>query len=131
MPLLDVSDVLTDPDFVQFGLICTRNIQIVGEDGLAVNTPTLFNFTGVVTSESGERLNRIADGERITGSILICTRFRLIDGKIGKSADIVTIPARCCNSPNALQYTVAEVNNYSRYGLGFVEALCDLVPLHG
>ena len=131
MPLLDVSEILLDPDFVTLGLICSRQVQMVNEDGLATNTPVIFTFSGVVTSISGEVLNRIAIGERISGKILICTRFRLMDGNSANSADIITINKCGCSTADSLSYTVVQVNNYSKYGAGFVEAVCELIPLSG
>lgn len=122
MPLLDVSELLTDPDFCQ-RLICTRLKQIVGENGLAVNSPVRIPFTGVVTQMSGAELERNAVGELITGTILVCTKFRLTDGKVGLTADIITMGPR--------RYTVINVYNYSQYGQGFIEAVCDLIPLEG
>ena len=132
MPLLDVSDLLTDPDFVQYGLTCKRNVQTVGEDGIAEDIPTLFNFTGVVTSAAGDALNRLAEGSRVASTITICTRFHLRAGNQVNDADVVTIPGRCCNSPlPAIQYTVTQVNDYTRYGVGFIEATCEALPLYG
>lgn len=123
MPLLDVSDLLSDPDFVQPGLICTREAQTVNANGIAVNTPLKVQFSGVVTSDKGDVLERLAAGERIVGNIMITTRFRLRDGKSGYSADIVTVCGK--------NYTVSSVNDYSQYGRGFVEATCDAMPLSG
>ena len=124
MPFLDVSDLLTDPDFVEMELTCQRQLQTIGTNGLAVNRSVAFPFVGVVTQVAPNDLNRNAVGELITGSILICTRFRLTDGLSGgTSADIVQWGSRT--------YTVANVNNYSRYGRGFVEATCQLLPLAG
>lgn len=123
MPELDVSEVLTDIDFWEGGLICLRQPQTVGLDGMAVNRQIPIPFGGIVTQVAGSDLRRGPDGEVITGSILIVTRFRLLDGKSGATADIVVRETR--------QYTVANVLNYSRYGRGFVEATCDLLPLAG
>jgi galactose-6-phosphate isomerase len=123
MPQLDVSDIITDIDYWESGLICMRQLQNVGSNGLAVNTQVSLPFGGVVTQVAGSDLRRGPDGEMITGSILIVTRFRLWDGKSGYSADIVVRETR--------QYTVANVLNYSRFGRGFVEATCDLLPLAG
>lgn len=123
MPFLDVSDVLCDPEFVDRKLTCTRQAQSVGSDGLAVNTPTVTPFFGVVTSNRGDVLQRLAEGSRIQGSITIHTRFLLQDGRNGSDADLVTWQGR--------QYTVTNVNDYSTYGAGFVDAECDLIPLSG
>jgi galactose-6-phosphate isomerase len=123
MPLLDVTEILTDPDFWEGGLVCVRQRQTIGTDGLANNQQIPIPFGGVVTQVKGNVLNRDAAGEIITGSILIITRFRLQDGKSGSSADIVQRQTR--------SYTVKEVLPYSKYGLGFVEATCELLPLAG
>lgn len=123
MPELDVSDILTDIEFWEGGLICQRQRQTVGQNGLAINQQIPIPFGGVVTQVAGSDLRRGADGEMITGSILIVTKFRLLDGKSGYSADIIVRETR--------QYTVVNVLNYSRYGRGFVEATCDLRPLAG
>lgn len=123
MANLDVTDILSDPDFMDRGLVCERNAQAVGNDGLAVNTTTLTPFSGVVTSDSGDILERIATGERIKGSITIHTKFVLNDGTAGFSADVVQWRGR--------RYTVSSVNDYSHFARGFVVASCDLIPLSG
>ncbi len=123
MPFLDVSDLMVDPDFWEGGLICARSSQVIGANGLAVDTPLYVTFGGVVTQISGSELQRNAVGELITGSILICTRFRLRDGKAGYTADVVQRDDR--------YYTVVNVLPYSKFGLGFIEATCDLKPLGG
>lgn len=123
MPLLDVSEILTDIDFLERNLTCLRMMQKVGTNGIAVNTAVPIPFNGVITQVDGLDLRRGPDGEVITGSILICTRFRLLDGKSGFTADVVLRETR--------QYVVANVLPYSKYGRGFVEATCDLLPLAG
>lgn len=123
MPQLDVSELMTDIDFWEGNLQCLRQSQTVGANGLAVNVPVSLPFGGVVTQVAGSDLNRDAAGELITGSILICTSFRLLDGKSGFTADVVVRETR--------RYTVANILSYSRYGRGFVEATCDLLPLAG
>lgn len=122
MPLLDVSSVLDNPMF-RDDLVCTRNTQTVGENGRAVNKPCNTSFCGVVTSDTGDLLARLAEGSYIKGSIVVHSRFVLIDGLNGKDADIVTWQGR--------QYTVSSVNDYSTYGRGFVAATCEPLKLSG
>lgn len=123
MPFLDVSEVLSDPDFCTIGMTCTRTSQTVSEAGLGMNVPASIPFNGVVTSDKGAVLARLAAGERIEGSIIIHSRFRLRAGSQGYTADVVTW--------NGAQYTVTHVNDYSTFGRGFVAATCDLLPLGG
>lgn len=123
MPLLDVSSVLSDPQFVTRGLKCLRNAQTVGDDGIAVNKPTTFTFSGVVTNNTGDKLVREPEGSRIEGDITIHSRFRLIAGKDGQDADKIVYKGDT--------YVVTTVNDWSDYGRGFVCAQADLLPLSG
>src|SRR5437868_9537152 len=123
MALLDVSDVLLDPDFVDTSLVCERATIAVGDDGRSVASPANIPFSGVVTSNNGDVLDRIAEGQRIKGSITIHTRFSLIEGGAGQDADVVQWRGR--------RYTVTNVNDYAHFGAGFVVAYCDLIPLSG
>ncbi|MCJ4730231.1 head-tail adaptor, partial [Klebsiella pneumoniae] len=49
MPLLDVTEVLLDPDFVDLTLVCHRQVQTVDEDNFPTNTVQAIPFSGVVT----------------------------------------------------------------------------------
>jgi hypothetical protein len=123
MPLLDVSDVLLDPLFMDLTLSVTRNAQTVGNDGIAVIAATTAPFYGVVTSLNGSVLTRAAEGEHISDTITIHTQFKLIDGQVGYDADVVNW--------QGLQWTVTNVNDYSTFGRGFVTATCTLKQLSG
>lgn len=123
MPLLDVTDVLLDPDFMSTGLVCKRSTQTVGNDGIATLTTTTTPFAAVITNADGDMLQRLSDGERIKGSITVHTPFRLNDGSAGVTADVITWQGR--------DYTVASVADYSHFGRGFIAAECDLIPLSG
>lgn len=123
MPFLDVTDVLLDPDFLDTTLSVTRNAQTVGNDGIAVDTPTTTGFFGVVTSLNGSVLQRVAEGEHIEDTITIHTPYRLIAGQAGYDADVVNWQGR--------QWTVTNVNDYSTYGRGFVAATCTMKQLSG
>lgn len=129
MPLLDVSDVLDDPDF-QDSFSVTRNEQVVGNNGVATQTPVTTSQKGVVTMDDGTLAKRLPELERVEGAILVHTRFRLTDGTTGAApgenipADIITWP-----ETGGRQYTVHFVDNYSRYGAGFICAICTLRDL--
>lgn len=123
MALLDVTDILLDPDFMNTGLVCERIAQTVNDDGMGVNTTTLMPFAAVVTNDAGDILERIAVGERIKGNITIHTKFRLQDGADGLTADIVQWRGR--------RFTVTNVSDWSHFGRGFVAASCDIIPLAG
>ncbi len=123
MPFLDTSDVLCDPDFCDMTMTYTRSVVVANDQGIGVATTKTLPLFGVVTSDSGDVLKRVPVGEYVEGSILICTRTKLIEAAKGYTADIITWDGN--------QYTVAKVNGYSTYGVGFVEAICELIPLSG
>lgn len=123
MALIDVSEALTDPDFIDLLSYVRRSVAI-GQDGLGVAVDSgPIAFSGVVTAGSGDTLNRIPEGERVSGNITIHTKTRLQSGSAEVTADIVTWR-------NA-QYVVSRVSDYSNFGTGFVAAECDLLPIHG
>lgn len=123
MPFLDVTDVLSDPDFCDFSLIVTRNSQSVDADGFATNTPVKKQFAGVVTVDKSLESRKMAAGQLISGAILVVTTERLIAGQTGNDADIVTYQNR--------DYRVTFVDPYTAYGAGFVQAHCELLPFDG
>jgi hypothetical protein len=51
------------------------------------------------------------------------SRFLLQAGSDGQDADIVTW--------NGRSYTVTNVGDWSRFGIGFTAANCELIPLSG
>lgn len=123
MPFLDVSDVLLDPDFADTNLICERNAQSIGNDGVAVNVTTMETFTGVVTAFKGDLTNIRPDGAYVAGSIQIYTVFKLRMAGADVSPDIVTARGK--------RYTVKDIGDYSTYGSGFVWAICEPVSFSG
>ena len=129
MPNLDVTEILTDPDFFDI-LQLERRTKTVSGGGMSVLAPTsppLSNFYGVVTNDRGEVLHREDIGEHIEGAILVVTKFRLtsasVSGGVTTEADLVHWDGRT--------YTVTTVEPYRRYGAGFVQARCTLLPLAG
>lgn len=123
MALLDVSDVLTDPDFTDATLVCARNTQTVGSNGRATDASQSIKFAGVVTMDKGAILNRVAEGSYVDGSILIHTKFLLRMNGANVDADVVTRKGK--------PFTVTAIGDYSDYGRGFVWAVCEPVRLAG
>lgn len=119
MPLLDVSEVLTDPMFqTTFSVIrTTRGVSGTGRTTLsAVQTD---GVVGVITGNNDTKLNREAEGSRITSTITVHTQFALTDGDGATDADVVLYQGR--------QYVVTALGDYSDYGAGFIAAVCSLI----
>lgn len=129
MPLLDVTEVLLDPDFADDSLICRRQTQTTDDDNFPINTPQEFPFSGVVTVDRSLEARRMAAGQNINGAILIVTQFRLTQGSKSINdgpnldADLVIY--------NGGLYRVTFVDPYTRYGAGFVQAHCELMGQEG
>jgi hypothetical protein len=121
MPLLDVTEVLTDPDFVSRGLKRIVSAETVGDNGRStyVETQTLFN--GVVTNAQGDILARMAGAAFVKGSITIHTKQTLNVATDGADADIVEWQGK--------RYTVVDVQDYGHFGRGFWAASCEPIPL--
>ncbi len=129
MPLLDVTEVLLDPDFADPSLICRRQIQTTDDDNFPINTPQEIPFSGVVTVDRSLEARRMAAGQNINGAILIVTQFRLTQGR-KSAADGPNLDADLVVYNGGL-YRVTFVDPYTRYGAGFVQAHCELMVQEG
>ena len=93
------------------------------EDGFTVVTETRVPFSGVVTVDRSLENRRMQAGQVISGAILVVTTERLSQGQTDRDADVVTYQNR--------DYRVVSVDPYTAYGMGFVQAHCELLPLDG
>lgn len=116
MAHLDVSEVLTDPDFLN-RLRGQRMAETVDENGVTQLTPQPLRFWGAVFSD-GKRIERQADAETAHGEITVFTRFKLRSAKAGYTADVIFW--------DGAQYTVDDLRDMSNWGSGFVKATCTL-----
>lgn len=123
MPQLDVSEVLDDPLFQDVFDWTVTTITVV-DNGRPETTTTVFPDTvGVVQMDRGRNRDLLAEGAAIIGSIEIHTRARLSAGNDTKAADGILWDGN--------RYLVTHVDNYSRYGAGYICAHADLLPPGG
>ena len=117
---IDVSDVLSNPDFVDsFKYI--RN-ALTTTDGIGTVTPSLPQAAyGCIYSANGDILKRMPPGEYNDDTVTIVTITKLISGENGATADLVLW--------NGAMWTVMHVNSYAQYGRGFYQATCELLPM--
>lgn len=120
MPSLDVSDAFDESFFDTFTLI--RRVETVGNTGFATKAETVTpNQLGVVTAASPNDLKRLPEADISLKSIVIVTQVRLqlastnADPTKTTKADVV----QWAND----YYQVALVEDYSRYGQGYIYAL--------
>ena len=120
MSELDVSDLLLDPEIGGNAFQVIRRQQTVNGYGETVLTQTTLDAVGAVYPTGDNRLQRQADFSTQADTITVVTRFRLRGAsKSGGDAyqpDIVLW--------NGNHYVVADINQYTNYGAGFIEAQC-------
>ena len=110
---------------VDFGLFRNANLTVrratvaYGEDGIARSLPDKADFTGTVDPSQSENLNRMLEGESLSGAIMIHTRFALTAGDEHRAADVVSWKGRA--------YQVRAVADWAEGGAGFVSAACTLM----
>lgn len=121
MPLLDVSDILSDPDFADIAVLVRTGVTVDPATGRTISTPTETAISCVVTSDKGQNLRRIPDAAASEGSIIIHSTVTFTEGGDGQDADIIRWQGR--------DWTVITVDDYSRYGAGFTVATCRLLTL--
>lgn len=121
MPSVDVTDILSDPDFATtFDVI--RRTQTVNAKGRAENSETLNrSVVGVVVPASGSKMVRTPEGTMQIGDIKVITSFDLTDGTGENDCDVVVWKGN--------RYNVINTNDYSEYGRGFIEATAMLAKL--
>lgn len=126
MASLDVSDVLSDPDF-QSSFQVTSTTRIVGASGRPTNTTTGPVPALGVVQPGKSTMRRLDDGSRITAFIDIWTQYPLTAGtkasdSSSRAADVIAWHGR--------QFTVAMVEDWTDFGAGYLHAECDLLPLN-
>lgn len=120
MPFLDVSDILSDPDFADT-VTRYRSALTVNAYGEGSTVETTTTLVAVVTQGGGDVLDRTGDAEKIKGSITVHTTGDLTAGDGTTDADEIVWSGR--------RYIVDSVSDWSTYGNGYIAASCTLKPL--
>ena len=123
MPLLDMTDVLLDPDFLDTTPTYTRQTQVDAGHGRVTNDQTVLPFAGVFTMDAGSIMRRVPEGSYVTGSILIYTLLQLRVAGDDVDADLVTW--------HGAVYRVTHRGDYTGYGQGFVWVIAEPMKLAG
>lgn len=119
MPSLDVSDAFDASMFDTFSII--RRDENVGADGFAsITILEEIPAFGVITMASPNDLERLPEADVSTKAICIITQARLQLESAGKKADIV-------RAMNGEAFQVVTVDDYSRYGVGYIFAIAKAI----
>lgn len=116
MPLIDTSELLVDPDFVE-PVTVLRRMQLVSEQGrVSTQNQSFMNVIACVQPQSDEPMVRGTDSQLLPALISVHTKFRLRGISPNFQPDIVIW--------NGNQFVVNKVFNWSHFGLGYVMAEC-------
>jgi hypothetical protein len=147
MATLSMADVLTAPEFIDQASYI-RTTRVITTGGVAQDTvASPVTLVAIITSD-GSTLDRLPDGSRLGGSVLIFTQTFLTDGL--KLDDINSIEADIVLW-HGRQYVVKAVQDFDTFsgmagagignafgpgiviggtGLGYIVASADLLPLN-
>lgn len=122
MGTLDVTDLLTDPDFVSPCTLIHRAVT-VNTNGEAVLAETPVSIIAVVQTEiPAEVLERVPTDVRLSDVIVVYYKGALLAEQPGGYNDVILW--------NSRRYQVKEVlENFMNYGAGFTAALCTAEPV--
>lgn len=116
MAMLDVSEAIVDPDFLD-SFTVYRRAETVGTNGRSTTTTTSYQgILGVVTPVSPNQLERAADYQNMKRTIKVTTTFALRGEVTGFQPDIVFWRGD--------NYLVRAVDNLPQFGAGFFRAEC-------
>ena len=115
MALIDVTDVLFDPDFADLVTV-RRMAESVNGFGEGAATPTSFpNVPMVITYQSPAEIIRKDDGTQTPRKASIVTTFALRAQSPGSRGDEIDVDGGTL--------TVTEILPFKRFGPGFCEAI--------
>ena len=118
MALIDVSDLLRDPDFTNVVTLIRRSVTVNGH-GENVMTESACYITAVVQGDNTETLDKLPEGARLSDVITVYYRGTLTAERPGGYADIIVWQGK--------RFQVKEVTeDFLNYGAGFTKALCVL-----
>ena len=84
--MIDVSDILSDPDFAtQFTV--TRSTGVFAKGGWQ-STPRTLVLTGVANTASGNDLQQVPEGDRVTGTLTFYATQPLYATRAGAQAGV-------------------------------------------
>lgn len=118
MALIDVSDLLRDPDFTNIVTLIRRTSSINGH-GEHTMTENACNIVASVQGINTEDLERLPEGARLHDLITVYYRGDLQAESVGGYADVILWQGK--------RYQVVTVDeNFINFGAGFTRAICKM-----
>lgn len=123
MAEIDVSDLLTDPDFVDTFDVIRRKETVVPGGRPTFDTTIFKDVVGSVQPASGRMLRQLPDAARVEGAIEVYTTFELAEQTKTTTADGLIWAGQ--------QYIVTRLDPWQNFGNGYTHAVCTLQRLVG
>lgn len=120
MALLDVSEILTDPDFVDTFVVVRRQ-EGISDKGRAVLTLTGLAASGVVNMAGPNDLRRLPDAQLQDRTLSIVSRFPFFGASVGYQPDLIQWREGL--------YIVSVLDLYPQYGRGFYQVIAPSIDL--
>ena len=113
---IDLSELFTDPDFVEPFTVTRREQVVVGEDYETVESS--HEGTGSIQPATPRELERLPEEDRDKETIAVYTAFPLRTGGRGTAR-----PDRLTRLKDGASYLVASVEPWGHLGCEYVKAL--------
>lgn len=126
MPMLDVSDIVMDPDLADTFDVIQRPESVDPGTGRSSTARVVHpGIVGVVTMQDPADLMRGEDSDSAPRLIFVAStfRFRSVSTDEGQQykGDVIVWPA--AGQEGSTEYTVIKVYPYGRYGTGITEVV--------
>lgn len=115
MAQVDVSELMSDPEFVDVISVITRT-PTVNSDGENTLSEVTLTSIGSVQPISGRAILRLPEAMRVANVSSFWFKGAIIASEAGKYSSIVVY--------KTLRYQVQTVQDYSNWGAGWCEGTC-------
>lgn len=115
MSQIDVSEVLTDPDFVSRVTLIQRSASVNGYGKNEIKETGIATF-GCVQPASGKTLQRLPEALRVVDVQSFWVKGKIIADGACKYPDIIV--------SKGVRYTIQVVFDWSQWGQGWCEGTC-------
>src|SRR5690348_279337 len=115
MALIDVTELMVDPDFVDIMQVVTRR-EYVDSLGQSHFEENILSTVGSIQPASGEVVKKLPESMQTSDVSTFFFKGKIIASAPGKYSSIIIF--------NGNRYQVQKVNDFSNWGEGFTEGIC-------
>lgn len=117
MALIDVTDLLGDPDFVDSDAQLIRRTVTINSFGENVITEAApVSIVASIQAGAGQQLDRLPESARLRDFITVYCDVQLTAESVGGYCDVIVW--------DGARWLVQIVTDYHNYGAGYFEAVC-------